>query len=85
MGASGVSLVAAFVGGVASFSSPYVLPLVPAYLSIVGGLAVSRRAEGFRDVKTVPAPGSALRADTPTAVRVDEMGQPGRSAPLPWR
>ncbi len=41
MGASNVSLVAAFVGGVASFASPCVLPLVPAYLAIIGGLGVS--------------------------------------------
>ncbi len=35
--ASDVSLVAAFAGGVASFASPCVLPLVPAYLAIIGG------------------------------------------------
>ncbi len=38
MGTSNVSLVAAFVGGLASFASPCVLPLVPAYLAIIGGL-----------------------------------------------
>lgn len=42
MGVAGVSVVAAFVGGIASFSSPCVLPLVPAYLSLVGGLDVAR-------------------------------------------
>ncbi len=36
--ASDVSVVAAFAGGVASFASPCVLPLVPAYLAIIGGL-----------------------------------------------
>lgn len=38
MNLSGVSLFAAFFGGIASFASPCVLPLVPAYLAIVGGL-----------------------------------------------
>lgn len=38
---SSISLLAAFSGGVASFSSPCVLPLVPAYLSIVAGLDVT--------------------------------------------
>ena len=41
MGVTGVSLVTAFAGGVASFASPCVLPLVPAYLAIVGGLDVT--------------------------------------------
>jgi cytochrome c-type biogenesis protein len=38
---SNVSVLAALAGGVASFSSPCVLPLVPAYLSIVAGLDAS--------------------------------------------
>ncbi len=38
MSVTTVSLVAAFAGGVASFASPCVLPLVPAYLAIIGGL-----------------------------------------------
>ncbi len=41
MGVTGISLVTAFAGGVASFASPCVLPLVPAYLAIVGGLDVA--------------------------------------------
>jgi cytochrome c-type biogenesis protein len=40
MDISNVSIFAAFFGGVASFASPCVLPLVPAYLAIVGGLDV---------------------------------------------
>ena len=68
MGASGVSLVAAFAGGVASFSSPCVLPLVPAYLSIVGGLDVTRRAEGAHDDGRLSLPESALSGDAPAAV-----------------
>lgn len=45
---SEVGLVAAFAAGIASFASPCVLPLVPAYLAIVGGLDVSRVAESAR-------------------------------------
>ncbi len=45
MSVTGVSLVAAFAGGVASFASPCVLPLVPAYLAIVGGLDVALPAD----------------------------------------
>jgi cytochrome c-type biogenesis protein len=37
-----VSYVGAFAGGVVSFASPCVLPLVPAYLSIVTGLDISQ-------------------------------------------
>jgi cytochrome c-type biogenesis protein len=39
---------AAFGGGIVSFLSPCVLPLVPAYLSIVTGLDVSTLEEGSR-------------------------------------
>ncbi len=41
----GVGLFAAFFAGVASFASPCVLPLVPAYLSIIGGFDVTSAAE----------------------------------------
>lgn len=41
-----VTLVAAFVGGLISFLSPCVLPIVPAYLSIVTGLEVGEIREG---------------------------------------
>ena len=40
----GVSLIAAFGAGIASFASPCVLPLVPAYLSIVAGFDASAGA-----------------------------------------
>lgn len=40
MDVSNVSIFAALFGGLASFASPCVLPLVPAYLAIVGGLDV---------------------------------------------
>lgn len=43
-----VSYVAAFGGGVVSFLSPCVLPLVPAYLSIVTGLDVTAPRGGGR-------------------------------------
>jgi len=38
------SLAVAFGGGIASFTSPCVLPLVPAYLSVIGGLDLARRS-----------------------------------------
>ena len=41
-----VTLVAAFGGGLISFLSPCVLPIVPAYLSIVTGLEVGQIHEG---------------------------------------
>jgi cytochrome c-type biogenesis protein len=40
---SDVNVAVAFAGGVASFASPCVLPLVPAYLAVVGGLDLTRR------------------------------------------
>ncbi|MGC8511404.1 MAG: cytochrome c biogenesis CcdA family protein, partial [Acidimicrobiales bacterium] len=57
MSLSNVSLLAAFAGGVASFSSPCVLPLVPAYLSIVAGLDATRtgRATGATGSVAVPS------------------------------
>ncbi|HLF41505.1 MAG TPA: cytochrome c biogenesis protein CcdA, partial [Acidimicrobiia bacterium] len=36
-----VTLLAAFGGGVVSFLSPCVLPIVPAYLSMITGLDVA--------------------------------------------
>jgi cytochrome c-type biogenesis protein len=44
----GTGLVAAFAGGVLSFTSPCVLPLVPAYLSVVTGLNVTSIQGGGR-------------------------------------
>jgi cytochrome c-type biogenesis protein len=38
-----VSLVAAFAGGLVSFASPCVLPIVPAYVSVVTGLGATGR------------------------------------------
>jgi len=43
---SNVGLVAAFGGGVVSFLSPCVLPMVPAYLSMVTGLDIAELREG---------------------------------------
>jgi len=43
-----VTFLAAFAGGVVSFLSPCVLPLVPAYLSIITGLDVSDVQSGSR-------------------------------------
>ena len=44
MSVTGVSFFMAFAGGVASFVSPCVLPLVPAYLSVIGCLDAARRS-----------------------------------------
>ena len=43
-----VSYLAAFGGGVASFVSPCVLPIVPGYLSVVTGLDLTDPAQGSR-------------------------------------
>lgn len=48
MAADSVGYAAAFGGGVVSFLSPCVLPLVPGYLSVVTGLEVSEVVEGPR-------------------------------------
>jgi cytochrome c-type biogenesis protein len=48
MSAAGVGYLAAFAGGLVSFASPCVLPLVPAYLSIVTGLEISEIQQGPR-------------------------------------
>src|SRR5205809_8055366 len=41
-------LIGAFAGGMLSFLSPCVLPLVPGYLSLVSGLSVAELQEGER-------------------------------------
>jgi cytochrome c-type biogenesis protein len=46
--AAGVGYLAAFAGGLVSFASPCVLPLVPAYLSIITGLEISEIERGPR-------------------------------------
>lgn len=43
-----ISYIAAFAGGVVSFLSPCVLPIVPGYLSIVTGLSAAELEEGGR-------------------------------------
>lgn len=43
-----VTYLAAFVGGTVSFLSPCVLPIVPAYLSIITGLDITQAAVGGR-------------------------------------
>jgi cytochrome c-type biogenesis protein len=46
MSADGVTYLAAFGGGLISFLSPCVLPIVPGYLSLVTGLDVTEIEEG---------------------------------------
>ncbi|HZG53749.1 MAG TPA: cytochrome c biogenesis protein/redoxin [Pyrinomonadaceae bacterium] len=43
------SLVIAFVGGLASFLSPCVLPLVPGYISLISGVSIDHLREGARE------------------------------------
>jgi cytochrome c-type biogenesis protein len=46
--AGGVSYAAAFAGGLLSFASPCVLPVVPPYLSLITGLDVAQLRAGAR-------------------------------------
>src|SRR5260221_2000245 len=48
MSAVGAGYLAAFDGGLVSFASPCVLPLVPAYLSVVTGLEIGEIEHGPR-------------------------------------
>lgn len=48
---SNVGYLAAFLGGIVSFLSPCVLPLVPAYLSVVGGVSVGELRDGTTGVR----------------------------------
>jgi len=43
-----VTYVAAFAGGLVSFLSPCVLPIVPAYLSVITGLDITKAQDGSR-------------------------------------
>jgi cytochrome c-type biogenesis protein len=45
-GVSGLALAASFTAGVVSFLSPCVLPLVPGYVSYVGGRSLARAGDG---------------------------------------
>ncbi len=57
--AGAVTLAAAFAAGTASFSSPCVLPLVPAYLSLVAGMDVTASASRSSPTSDSPATGRA--------------------------
>jgi len=50
----------AFSGGVVSFLSPCVLPVVPAYLSVTTGLSLTEMARGSRRDRLVAARGAGL-------------------------
>ncbi|HEX5405995.1 MAG TPA: cytochrome c biogenesis protein CcdA [Pseudonocardiaceae bacterium] len=58
--AGGISYAIAFGGGVVSFLSPCVLPLVPVYLSITTGIGVTELAEGGRSTMRAVAKGTGL-------------------------
>lgn len=48
-----VPLIASFVAGIATFLSPCVLPLIPAYLSFITGYSLEELKEGKKSPKTL--------------------------------
>jgi cytochrome c-type biogenesis protein len=56
----GISYAIAFGGGVVSFLSPCVLPLVPVYLSITTGIGVTELSDGGRATLRAVARGTGL-------------------------
>lgn len=54
------SVIAVFFAGMVSFFSPCVLPLVPAYLSMVAGVSVSDIEEGTREARLKVLRGTGL-------------------------
>lgn len=56
----GISYAIAFGGGVVSFLSPCVLPLVPVYLSITTGIGVTELSDGGRATLRAVAKGTGL-------------------------
>jgi cytochrome c-type biogenesis protein len=58
--AGGISYAIAFGGGVVSFLSPCVLPLVPVYLSITTGIGVAELTDGGRSTLRAVARGTGL-------------------------
>lgn len=53
---SSLGLLTAFLGGVASFLSPCILPLIPGYLSFITGLSASELADEDRSIWKVAVP-----------------------------
>ena len=49
-----VSLFLAFIAGLASFISPCILPLIPAYISFITGTSIKELAESNQNQKTLP-------------------------------
>jgi cytochrome c-type biogenesis protein len=60
MTGAGVGYAAAFGGGLISFLSPCVLPIVPAYLSVITGLDVTEASGGSRRHLGQVAPDTSL-------------------------
>jgi cytochrome c-type biogenesis protein len=58
--AGGISYAIAFGGGVVSFLSPCVLPLVPVYLSITTGIGVNELSDGGRSTTRAVVRGTGL-------------------------
>lgn len=53
-GMTDVSLLLAFVGGLVSFLSPCVLPLVPGYISMLSGIGMEQLRQGYDASPAVP-------------------------------
>src|SRR5262245_51179471 len=58
-----VSFLAAFIGGVFSFISPFVLPLVPGFMSFISGVSFDdmRAGSGAQDAQAVAAAAARRR------------------------
>lgn len=60
MEATSIGIAVAFLGGMLSFLSPCVLPLVPSYLSFISGMGAEELAAGSAEVRTTALVHSVL-------------------------
>ena len=56
-----ISLTGAFLAGLLSFLSPCILPMVPFYLSYLGGMSAAEVSQGGTITRETPYPGRAGR------------------------
>ena len=73
--ATDISYIVAFGGGVISFASPCVLPLVPAYLSVISGVDIRTVAEA-RQAKSSPISDASRLEGQVTSQRVEGADPP---------
>src|SRR3974390_2856378 len=76
-----LGLLVAFGAGMLSFLSPCVLPLVPAYLSMVSGLTAAEL--DARRSPPVSAPDAAVSVPAPVGGRTVVAAAPPVSVPVP--